>query len=450
MHLPIKLVQNLCQPPALKYLCLPQAHLLHYLTLKKIHLLFHLLQLLLNLDATYLSPVSLTTGPIEEDLQSPMILESLPSSHQEVASTCLSSLSLSASLEENPPALLSATILAQSVSSSHQEACLSPVNFSQSMSTDGSPTFLPNTPTSTPSLANSMSTSFLIEAKCKEKKWVEHALALLDKGELNRGDYIGWAAYHASQQPSTNDPRCLCALLPLFFEKAATFAMIKHGMDVQRKAIQYLNPGQIPVTTFDQPLYALAKLVQWKWPVTYGESVYVVLLGGLHIEMALWNTLGDLLEASGWTTALTEAEVASPGTADSFLKVSHLTRTRHAHQVTFLTLKRLQKEAFLCSESCRSEANWQNEMLVKSPTFMFWDLILRYESLILIFVQAHREKNFSLYIEVAEELTPLFFALDHVNYSRWMPVHIWDMKHLPKPIKNELDQQHHWVILKSN
>lgn len=300
----------------------------------------------LSTDATYLSPVSLTTGPIEEDLQSPMILESLPSSHQEVTSTCFSSLSLSASLEENPPALLSATILAQSVSSSHQEACLSPVNFSQSMSTDGSPTFLPNTPTSTPSLANSMSTSFLIEAKCKEKKWVEHALALLDKGELNRGDYIGWAAYHASQQPSTNDLRCLCALLPLFYEKAATFAMIKHGMDVQRKAIQYLNPGQIPVTTFDQPLYALAKLVQWKWPVTYGESVYVVLLGGLHIEMALWNTLGDLLEASGWTTALTEAEVASPGTADSFLKVSHLTRTRHAHQVTFLTLKRLQKEAF--------------------------------------------------------------------------------------------------------
>lgn len=41
------------------------------------------------------------------------------------------------------------------------------------------------------------------------------------------------------------------------YEKAATFAMIKHGMDVQRKATQYLNPGQIPVTTFDQPLYAL-------------------------------------------------------------------------------------------------------------------------------------------------------------------------------------------------
>ena len=114
-------------------------------------------------------------------------------------------------------------------------------------------------------------------------------------------------------------------------------------MDVQRRATEYLNPGQIPVTTFDQPLFALANLVQWKWPDTHGESVHVVMFGGLHIEMALWNTLGDVLEASGWTTALSEAEMARSGTADSFLKASHLTRTRHAHQVTLLSIVCLQE-----------------------------------------------------------------------------------------------------------
>ena len=55
---------------------------------------------------------------------------------------------------------------------------------------------------------------------------------------------------------------CVCALHPLFYEKAATPAMIKHGMDVKKWTIQYLNPGQIPVTTLDQPLFALAKLIQ--------------------------------------------------------------------------------------------------------------------------------------------------------------------------------------------
>ena len=135
------------------------------------------------------------------------------------------------------------------------------------------------------------------------------------------------------------------------------------------------------------------------------------MMGGLHLEMALWNTLGDVVEGSGWTTALAEAEVASSGTADSFLKVAHLTQTRHAHQITLLTPHKLQKEALLQLGSSESEIEWRNKMYQKSPTSMFWDFILRYKSLILIFVRAHREKNFSLYAEVLEKLMFLFFCL---------------------------------------
>ena len=53
------------------------------------------------------------------------------------------------------------------------------------------------------------------------------------------------------------------------------------------------------------------------------------MMGGLHIEMALWSVLGDLLDESGWTAALTEADVASSGVADSFIKATHLVRTRY-------------------------------------------------------------------------------------------------------------------------
>ena len=95
----------------------------------------------------------------------------------------------------------------------------------------------------------------------------------------------------------------LTQLMPLFYEKAATAAMVKHGMVVQHCATEFLNPGQIPVTAFDAPLYALAKQVQWKWPATHGEDRHVVMLGDLHIEMAVWSTRGDYLEDSGWTAA---------------------------------------------------------------------------------------------------------------------------------------------------
>ena len=34
-------------------------------------------------------------------------------------------------------------------------------------------------------------------------------------------------------------------VLPLFYKKAATAAMVKHGMRVQHNAIQFLNQNQI-------------------------------------------------------------------------------------------------------------------------------------------------------------------------------------------------------------
>ena len=67
---------------------------------------------------------------------------------------------------------------------------------------------------------------------------------------------------------------------------------------VVKRAVQHLNPGQIPVLAADQPLYALAKHVQWTWPDTHGEDHFVIMFGGLHIEMAMLQLLGDCLEVS--------------------------------------------------------------------------------------------------------------------------------------------------------
>ena len=88
-----------------------------------------------------------------------------------------------------------------------------------------------------------------------------HGLVILENEDLHNDDKIVWDAYHAlQQQPSLEDPLGVCALLPLFYKKAATPSMVKHGMEVQRQATDYLNPGQIPVTAFDQSLFAIAKV----------------------------------------------------------------------------------------------------------------------------------------------------------------------------------------------
>ncbi len=58
------------------------------------------------------------------------------------------------------------------------------------------------------------------------------------------------------------------------------------------------------------------------------------------------QVLGDWLEDSGWTSALVQANIASTGTADSFVKASHVTKTRHAHQVTAASLHTLLQKAY--------------------------------------------------------------------------------------------------------
>jgi len=92
--------------------------------------------------------------------------------------------------------------------------------------------------------------------------------------ELQGSEAISWAAYHAwSQQEALPDGNtAISALLPLFYDEAKSVAMIRHAMDVVRSAVGILNPSQIPIITCDQPLYALAKQIQWSWPSSHGED----------------------------------------------------------------------------------------------------------------------------------------------------------------------------------
>ena len=74
----------------------------------------------------------------------------------------------------------------------------------------------------------------LEEAKAEEMKWIENAVQLLAKNKFEDGDSVSWAAFHAATQSDPVDPISVIALLPLFPEKSATIAMVKHGMEYLR------------------------------------------------------------------------------------------------------------------------------------------------------------------------------------------------------------------------
>jgi hypothetical protein len=206
-----------------------------------------------------------------------------------------------------------------------------------------------------------------------------------------------------SDQPTPLD---VCSLISLFEEEAASVTMIRHAIDVVNQVIRFLNLNQIPVLACDQPLYAIAKKIQWNWPELYGENKLVIMFGGFHTELAALKAIGHWIEGSGWTNALVQAGLTTPGTADSFLKASHVSRTRHAHQVTACALYILMQRAYVhykenvpAHEETLTFSVWQERQEVEHPQFNYWSLTLRFQLTILIFVRSLREGNFQLYKE---------------------------------------------------
>ena len=72
--------------------------------------------------------------------------------------------------------------------------------------------------------------------------------------------------------------------MPLINEKVATLKSQFHCMNIIKGTIKSINPHQIPIDVSDQPVYALTKAMQWRYPSCFSLETYVPLLGDLHIE----------------------------------------------------------------------------------------------------------------------------------------------------------------------
>ena len=145
----------------------------------------------------------------------------------------------------------------------------------------------------------------------REQRWVQQSQLLMLK-DLQPGDMMSWSGYNSKLAEVPPMKPSVTGMMPIFEEKASSYPMMAHGLKVICEAVQKLNPGQIPVITADQPLFALLKILQWQNPL-YSEDKVVIILGGLHIEMALWNNVGKLLANSQWTDILGESDILTSG-----------------------------------------------------------------------------------------------------------------------------------------
>ena len=80
---------------------------------------------------------------------------------------------------------------------------------------------------------------------------------------MREDDYVSCAAAHVSHQLESTYKPAIVKLLPMFLENVHSVAMIRHAIEMVKFSVHQVNPDQVPVITLDEPLFAIAKQIQW-------------------------------------------------------------------------------------------------------------------------------------------------------------------------------------------
>ena len=86
-----------------------------------------------------------------------------------------------------------------------------------------------------------------------------------------------WAQHDAPLERNIECTPGINAIMPLLRDPVHILEMQYHCMEINVNTINALNPGQTPVDTCDQPIYALTKEVQWRYPIKFQR--YFSLMG---------------------------------------------------------------------------------------------------------------------------------------------------------------------------
>ena len=92
-----------------------------------------------------------------------------------------------------------------------------------------------------------------------------------------------WSSSKHRQSPRERD---ISTILPLIREKVNSLNCQYHCMNIIMDTIGEINPSQTSVDVCDQPIYALTKQLQWRFPSHFRK--YFCLFGGLHVKNVYW------------------------------------------------------------------------------------------------------------------------------------------------------------------
>ncbi|MES9879848.1 MAG: hypothetical protein ABW185_03105, partial [Sedimenticola sp.] len=221
----------------------------------------------------------------------------------------------------------------------------------------------------------------------------------------------------------------------------------------------------------DQPLYSRAKSLVWANQNRYKDVV--VLLGDLHILFNFLKAIGNHLENAGLVDIWVESGLFAENSTDAMMNGKAYYRAVQGHIWAYEALNRVWWTSFerwlnenndtvttslkrcvsLVQTSLKESSTRAShaiaelvqllndpelQTLVKKfsseldadPNFKYWHSYIEMVDILLDFIRANRDGNWSLHIDAFAAMLPWMTIYDHTNYARWGPIYLADMKGL--------------------
>ena len=219
------------------------------------------------------------------------------------------------------------------------------------------------------------------------------------------------------------------------------------------------------LVTADLAIYSKAQQILWE--KTDLQKQVTMRLGGMHLVMAFLASIGKLYGDGGYQACLTSSGVYAPASSQLMVQGKHYARgirgVKLVHEaMTHLLLAAaedyaktknlpwideeinslvicLQKEP--SPEKCLqlqeklgsvtdTLSRFQSLGSKQSATFKYWCSFLQACDVLLHLIRADKEADFRLHLDAAMETVPYFILAGRVNYARYTPVYVSEMRQL--------------------
>ena len=236
---------------------------------------------------------------------------------------------------------------------------------------------------------------------------------------------------------------------------------------ILKRSVAIADQLNIPTITivFDMAIYIKAQDIRWADNELLNRTA--VRLGEFHTCMTFLSVIGKRFSNAGLMELLVESDVVATGSVNAVLEGRHYNRAISAHKIVVEAMEHLRFEAYYnsVSEERQKELSDLAKSMISvfpstsycdllqeggvqsflshynlfcarqasaSPTFALWQSYIDMVSTLLHFISCTRRSDWEGHLNTLEKMTPWLFAYDRVNYSRYVPVYLHEMRELEK------------------